>query len=149
MREEDLDAVLEIEAASFSRPWTRRHFQDEIESSRGYATVALTSDLQLAGYLCLKLVLDEAEILDVAVCGELRGRGVGRVLVEGAFAFCRDLGVTLLSLEVSAGNVEALALYRRFGFFEVGRRKRYYDDGEDAVLMDIPIRGQVEESDAV
>jgi len=149
MREEDLEAVLEIESASFSRPWTRRHFQDEMESPCGYPTVALTPKLAVAGYLCLKQVLDEAEILDVAVSGRLRGQGVGRLLVEGALAACRVRGVSLVSLEVRVGNVEAIALYLRLGFREVGRRKNYYENGDDAILMDIPISLSVEECDAV
>jgi ribosomal-protein-alanine N-acetyltransferase len=137
MASEDLEAVLEIESASFSRPWTSRHFRDEIESPCGYPTVALTPDGAIAGYLCLKQVLDEAEILDVAVSASLRGRGVGRILVEGALAASRSRGVAVVSLEVRVGNREAIALYERLGFREVGRRKNYYDNGDDAILMDI------------
>ena len=149
MSEEDLAAVLEIESASFSRPWTRRHFLDEMESSCGYPTVALANDGTLAGYLCLKLILDEAEILDVAVSAAKRGRGIGQLLVLDAMAFCRKQGVNLLSLEVRVGNAEAIALYRRLGFHEVGRRKNYYDNGEDAILMDISLGDRAEECDAV
>ena len=69
MSEQDLAPVLEIESSSFSRPWTRSHFLDEIGSCYGYPTVALEPDGAVAGYLCLKQVLDEAEILDVAVKG--------------------------------------------------------------------------------
>jgi [ribosomal protein S18]-alanine N-acetyltransferase len=140
MREEDLEAVLEIESASFSRPWTRRHFLDEMESPCGYPTVAVMPDGTVAGYLCLQQVLDEAEILDVAVSGRLRGRGVGRNLVESALAASRGRGVALVSLEVRVGNKEAIALYERLGFREIGRRKRYYDNGEDAILMEYIIR---------
>ena len=149
MRETDLDAVLEIESASFSRPWTRRHFLDEIASTCGHPVVALLADGSVAGYLCLQLVLDEAEILDVAVRGDLRGAGVGRVLVEQALARCRDGLVALVRLEVRVGNDPALSLYRRLGFREVGRRGHYYDNGEDAVLMEYTLEQQAKESDAV
>lgn len=136
MREEDLDAVLRIESSSFSRPWTRGHFQDEMASSFGHPVVALSPDNQVVGYLCLKQLLDEAEILDVAVDGACRGRGVGRKLVQWAIDFCRSRGVVVLSLEVRVGNQEAIALYHRLGFKEAGRRKRYYENGDDAILMD-------------
>jgi [ribosomal protein S18]-alanine N-acetyltransferase len=149
MRDEDLEAVLEIESASFSRPWTRRHFLDEMESSFGHPTVALTPDGGVAGYLCLKQVLDEAEILDVAVSGSLRGRGVGRILVESALAASRERGAAVVSLEVRVGNVEAIALYRRLGFREIGLRKRYYENGEDAILMEYIFSDEAEECDAV
>jgi ribosomal-protein-alanine N-acetyltransferase len=136
MGEEDLDKVLEIEALSFSRPWTRQHFLDEMKSACGYPTVAVLPDGALAGYLCLKQVLDEAEILDVAVDPALRGLRIGRRLVEGALDSSRKRGAEVVSLEVRVGNVEATALYQRLGFREIGRRKRYYDNGEDAILME-------------
>ncbi len=136
MRAEDLDAVVEIESASFSRPWTRRHFEEELDSSFSCPTVALAADGAVAGYLCLKLVLDEAEVLDVAVKGALRGTGVGKALVEWALRFCRERDVKLVFLEVRAGNAGAIALYRRLGFREAGLRKKYYDNGEDAILME-------------
>jgi [ribosomal protein S18]-alanine N-acetyltransferase len=136
MCQQDLETVLDIESASFSRPWTRAHFLHEIESCHGFPLVALTPEGALAGYLCLKLVLDEAEILDVAVDGSLRGRGIGRVLVQSALALGRERGAALVWLEVRVGNREAIALYQRLGFRETGRRKNYYDDGEDAMLMD-------------
>jgi [ribosomal protein S18]-alanine N-acetyltransferase len=147
--ERDLDRVLAIECASFSRPWTRRHFLDEIASPFGIPLVAQTSDGCIAGYLCLKLVLDEAEILDVAVDLSLRGRGIGRILVESALNLCRERQAALLGLEVRVGNQAATALYRRLGFRESGVRKRYYEDGEDAMLMDYIFDDTAKECDAV
>lgn len=133
---EDLDAVLEIESASFPRPWTRRHFQDEIDSSFGHPVVAVTPQGTVAGYLCLKQIFDEGEILDVAVKASLRNHGIGQILVEHALEMSRELGATVVSLEVRVGNSGAVALYRRLGFREVGRRKGYYENGDDALLME-------------
>jgi [ribosomal protein S18]-alanine N-acetyltransferase len=149
LSEGDLESVLAIESASFSRPWTRRHFLDEIASPFGIPLVAQAPDGSIAGYLCLKLVLDEAEILDVAVAPAKRGSGIGRTLVEHAVSLCRGRQVALLGLEVRVGNQPAIALYRRLGFRESGRRKRYYEDGEDAMLMDYIFENKVEECDAV
>ena len=146
---EDLGTVLAIESASFSRPWQRVHFLDEIQSPFGIPLVALAPDDSVVGYLCLKLVLDEAEILDVAVVGTLRGRGVGRARVEYALALCRARGAAQGLLEVRDGNLAAITLYRRFGFHETGRRKGYYEDGADALLMNYTFEEEVEECDAV
>jgi len=136
MREEDLDAVVAIESASFSHPWTIRHFLDEIESPCSFPTVALNGGGTVVGYLCLKQVLDEAEILDVAVPDALRGTGLGRLLVESALAEARLRGARVVLLEVRVGNAAAIGLYRRLGFVDQGVRKRYYQDGEDALLME-------------
>jgi len=149
MCEEDLETVLDIESASFSRPWTRRHFLDELESPNGFPVVALAPQGGVVGYLCLQLVLDEAEILDVAVHASRRGRGVGEVLVRSALAFCREKSAALLFLEVRVSNLAAISLYRRLGFRESGRRKCYYENGEDAMLMDYTFGEQAEECDAV
>jgi [ribosomal protein S18]-alanine N-acetyltransferase len=149
MCEEDLEAVVAIEVASFSHPWTRRHFLDELDSPYGFPLVALTPDGCVAGYLCLKLVLDEAEILEVAVSSPLRGQGVGRTMIEKALAFCRVRGGALVSLEVRVDNDAAITLYRRLGFREIGRRKGYYDNGVDAIVMEYTFERHVEESDAV
>jgi len=145
----DLETVLDIESASFPRPWTRRHFLDEMESPNGFPLVALGPDGGVAGYLCLRLVLDEAEILDVAVDESRRGGGVGRVLVQRALALCRERGAALVFLEVRVGNQAALALYRRLGFRETGRRKAYYENGDDALLMEYTLEGPAKECDAV
>jgi [ribosomal protein S18]-alanine N-acetyltransferase len=142
---EDLDQVLEIEADSFSRPWTRSHFLEEIASPFGFPTVAVLPGGELAGYLCLKQVLDEAEILDVAVKRSMRGRRLGRLLVEHALRVSRERGAGLVFLEVRVGNIEAIALYRALDFREVGRRKRYYHNGEDAILMEYTYFGLSEE----
>ncbi len=149
MREQDLEAVVAIESASFAHPWTKRHFLDEIDSPCGWPTVAVLPDGAVAGYLCLQQVLDEAEILDVAVSGSLRGRGIGRLLAADALAAGRQRGASVLRLEVRLSNASAIALYRRMGFAEAGRRKRYYHDGEDALLMAYIYSEQAEECDAV
>jgi len=149
MSENDLDLVLKIESASFARPWTREHFRDEIQSPFGIPLVALIPEDHLAGYLCLKVIFDEAEILDVAVDPSRRGRGIGRFLVEHAFALCRERQIVRLGLEVRTGNSEAITLYRSLGFREVGRRKAYYENGDDAILMEYTFEQQAEESDAV
>jgi len=82
------------------------------------------------------LLLDEGHIMDVAVDPEFRGRGVGRLLVQRVIDDCRDGGASFISLEVRVSNIAAINLYRDMGFVETGRRKRYYKDGEDALMME-------------
>lgn len=135
MSELHLETVIAIEKASFSRPWTARHFLDEIESPNAHPLVAVTPEGEVVGYLCPKVIIDEGEILDVAVDGRCRGKKVGRLLVEAGLSWCRAAGALSVALEVRLSNDPALALYRHLGFVEEGRRKGYYDNGEDAVLM--------------
>ena len=90
------------------------------------------------GYLTLTMVLDRAQINTVAVSSARRRQGLGRRLLEEGIRLCRAAKMSAMELEVRAGNLAALTLYRTLGFMEVGRRKGYYrDPPEDAVLMDL------------
>ncbi|SNB45601.1 [SSU ribosomal protein S18P]-alanine acetyltransferase [Geobacter sp. DSM 9736] len=149
MSEEDLNDVLLIEAASFPHPWNRTHFLDELKSPHSFPLVAFDAGGRVAGYICAMQVLDEGHILDVAVRPDLRGCGIGRLLVEKVLGMCRQSGADYVSLEVRPSNLAAVELYRRMGFIVTGRRPRYYHDGEDALLMEFIFGDNEEEGDAV
>ena len=136
LAEADLDEVLAIETASFPRPWNREHFLDELRSPFAFPLSARDGEGRLLGFICLRALLDEGHILDVAVLPELRGLGIGRLLVERGLAECRSRGASVVGLEVRASNSAAITLYQRLGFRETGRRPRYYENGEDALLME-------------
>lgn len=136
MAESDLDEVLAVEKCSYPKPWIREHFMAELLSPHAFPLAAFTADGRLAGYICPVLVLDEGHIMNVAVHPDFRGRGVGRLLVERVMGDCREAGAAYVSLEVRVSNVAAIALYRRLGFTESGTRRRYYENGEDALLME-------------
>ncbi len=142
MTEADLDAVLAIETVSYPLPWSRTHFLDELGSPHAFPLVALDQDGKLVGYICPMLVIDEGHILNVSVDPARRGKGIGRLLVEKVLAECRDGGAEFVSLEVRPSNVDAIALYKGMGFVETGRRKRYYENGEDALLMEYIFDGE-------
>lgn len=136
MQEADIDQVLNIESASFPRPWTRDHFLQELRSPHAFPLVASVPDHVVAGYVCPMQLLDEGHILDIAVHPDYRGMGIGRLLVGKVLEECRKRGAEFVSLEVRPSNISAIRLYERLGFVVTGRRKRYYENGEDAVLME-------------
>ena len=97
--------------------------------------VAHGEDGSVLGYAGLHVILDEWYIDNVAVDPAYRRQGVADALI-GAFTRFGEAKLAFLTLEVRAGNAPAIALYEKHGFYEVGRRKGYYDDPkEDAVLM--------------
>ena len=87
------------------------------------------------GLLIWRRAGDEGEILRVAVAPAWRRAGAGTTLMDAACEAARDLRLTALFLEVAAGNLAARALYARCGFQEVGVRKRYYADEENACIL--------------
>ena len=143
MTPEDLDQVVGIAQRSFPLPWTVDHYSDELASPHAFPLVAVTVDGGIAGYLCPTLVLDEGEILDVAVRDDFRGLGIGRLLLTEALRLFREQGAQRVWLEVRTSNQAAISLYRALGFRQAGLRERYYENGEDALLMDIFIGSEV------
>jgi ribosomal-protein-alanine N-acetyltransferase len=139
--EADLDAVLEIERLCFPAPWARQAFADEL--ARPWARLevlrASTSE-RLVGFCNYWLVADELQILNIAVHPEARRRGHAARLLRHILDQGRRHESRMASLEVRVSNHAAAALYRKFGFREVGIRPRYYaDNGEDARLMDLDL----------
>jgi ribosomal-protein-alanine N-acetyltransferase len=88
-----------------------------------------------AGFVLARAAGGEAEILTLAVAPAARRQGLGTALMGGALAGAASRGAEAMFLEVAAENAAALALYRGLGFAEVGRRRRYYADGADALVL--------------
>ncbi len=131
---EDLPAILEIDGASFSQPWSQRSFEQCFADDKTYIVVA-QSDERVLGFGVAYTVGDEGEIATLAVDAAARGQGLGEKVLRALLDFCRVCGAHTVFLEVRAGNSAAQRLYNRCGFVEAGLRRRYYADGEDAVLM--------------
>jgi [ribosomal protein S18]-alanine N-acetyltransferase len=144
MRAEDLDEVLAIERASFSMPWSRGAFLYEMQQNRvARCWVARDSGARVAGYLCLWEVADEVHITNVAVHPDLRRQGIARSLLRTVLEDARGRRFKIVVLEVRPSNQHAVSLYESFGFRVVGRRRGYYyDTGEDALVMEVGLRGE-------
>lgn len=131
----DVDAVVEIERASFSDPWTRESFASVARRPEVIFRVA-ELDGAVAGYLVAWFAADEGELANVAVASPMRGRGVGAALVDALLADAAARGVNAVYLEVRESNHAARALYASRGFAEVGRRRHYYRRPvEDALVL--------------
>ena len=135
--ERDLDAIAEIAQASFTNPWTRAMFAQELATqplSRSY--VFRGDDDVVVAFCTCWLVVDELHINTIAVRPEFRGRGIGRQLLAFVLNDARERGARRALLEVRASNAAAIALYSAFGFRTESVRKNYYPDPlEDALVL--------------
>lgn len=116
-----------IHAAAFSRSWSPLEFE-RLLGERGVIGdgLFLGSADKPSGFVLSRIVLDEAEILTVAIAPEARGKGHARPLLARHLDELSRKGVSKVHLEVEEGNAPALSLYRRFDFKEIGRREGYY-----------------------
>jgi ribosomal-protein-alanine N-acetyltransferase len=133
----DLEGVLDVDALSFTRPWTRAMYESEFlnrDTSRMY--VLRTAVRPVAGYCAAWFILDEVHINNIAVRPELRGRGFGSALLAHVLEQGRVAGAPRATLEVRRSNDVARRLYERFGFRVAGVRRDYYTDPtEDALVL--------------
>ena len=130
-----LDALVELEHQCFSVPWTRGQLTAELPDDHHEFLVAEAGETVL-GYVGMMVVLDEGYISNVAVSPDHRRQGIASALIEALLRRAEELQLSFLTLEVRESNGPAIALYERFGFSPVGRRKGYYDaPKEDAILM--------------
>ncbi len=137
MTPEDVEAVYAIELASFPTPWTLDSFHYEMrENNFAYYVVAENEDGKILGFCGMWLVIDTAQITNVAVVAEARGLGIGEGLMREAMRIAKEHNVDVMSLEVRVSNLVAQNLYRKLGFQDGGIRKAYYTDNqEDALVM--------------
>ncbi|MFO7646033.1 MAG: ribosomal protein S18-alanine N-acetyltransferase [Desulfosarcina sp.] len=134
---DDIEAVLEIERASFDSPWSRAFFVEEL--GRDWARLEALCPAPGVGpvaFINYWVVRDEIHILKVATHPAHRRRGFGTQLLSRAMSQAPGLGIRYVTLEVRRSNEAAIALYRRFGFEPIGIRPRYYEESkEDAIVM--------------
>nr|WP_106781562.1 ribosomal protein S18-alanine N-acetyltransferase [Lysinibacillus timonensis] len=137
MTEKDVQAVHAIELASFPTPWTLDSFYYEMkENNFAYYIVAETEPGNIIGFCGMWIVVDSAQITNVAVNDSVRGQGIGEGLMREAMRVAREHNVDVMTLEVRISNHVAKNLYRKLGFQDGGIRKGYYTDNqEDALVM--------------
>src|SRR5436190_23160480 len=130
----DLDAIHRIERDSFSVPWRRLFFENELAAERRFNLVAKRSGV-VVGYLFAMWIFDEMHVNKIAVVETERRQGIADALMAKCFAFARERAVTSIALEVRKSNDGAQDFYRHLDFMTSYLRPRYYPDGEAAVVM--------------
>ncbi len=132
----DLAEVAVIENVSFAAPWPTSAYTTELSTNRLARYVGARMSGTLVGFGGIWLMVDEAHVTTMAVLPESRRSGVATVLLLELLQEARRGGARVATLDVRVSNADAQRLYLAFGFIEVGRRIRYYDDnGEDALIM--------------
>ena len=132
----DLDAIEDIERASYPTPWSRSMFATELAKPSSLSLGAVDESGALIGYLVLSKYVDAWHVMNVAVAPDWRRHGVATALLTRLLDETRRDAQRGYTLEVRVSNVAAISLYERFGFRPKGVRRGYYTDNrEDALIM--------------
>ena len=134
---DEIDAILAIEQASFTNPWTREMYVAELKNEGvSFFYLARDKGRQIVGFCSFWRVLDELHINNLAVVPELRRRGVASALLSRVMEEAARFGIRRTMLEVRRSNTAARELYERFGFVVAGTRSNYYTNpAEDALVL--------------
>ena len=135
MEQAHVSQVAQLEKLCFSDPWSEKSVASELTNPLSCWLVALEGN-RVAGYVGSQTVLDESDMMNIAVHPECRRQGVARRLIEELIAQLTLRGSHCLTLEVRASNAPAITLYEGLGFVQVGLRKNYYrNPKEDAMIL--------------
>lgn len=137
---DDLHELSSLETEVFSEPWgeeTIAHYLDLSEKDKATYVLYDEADKKILAYVIVQTLYDEMEIMRFAVIPTRRREGLGKKLLKLLTSKATELELKKIILEVNSINYKAISLYKSLGFIEVGRRKDYYRQGEDALLMDL------------
>lgn len=135
MEYNDLD---NLNISEFDNFWNLDILKDELKSSNSKFIVAKLEN-EIVGFAGAKFIIDEADIMNIAVKSSYRKQGIASLLLKNLIDICKNNNINSINLEVNERNFPAINLYKKYEFLEVGRRKKYYDKKFDAILMRIII----------
>jgi len=133
---DDIDDFYAIEIQAHKSPWTYMMLKESLQGE--HLCWKLFFDNQLVGYMIVMRVMEQLELLNIAIATNYQGKGLAHNLMSFLKNYAQENRVQTIFLEVRQSNSKAISLYQKYGFLEVGKRKNYYanaDDREDALVM--------------
>ena len=130
----DLENIKDILISDFDDFWNYNILKEELESSNSKYIIAKTNDGEITGFAGIKIILDNADIMNIVVKKSWRNQGVGNLLLSNLISICKISNLSSLSLEVNEDNLLAIHLYEKFGFRQIGVRKNYYH-GKNGIIL--------------
>ena len=134
MKIQDLDLIAEILETNFDNFWNYNVFKSELENGNSKYLVAKINS-QIVGFAGIIPIVDECEISNIVVHKDFRNQKIGSCLLQKLIDLTVSLNLKIINLEVRESNIFAIKLYEKFGFEVCGLRKKYYDNIENAILM--------------
>ena len=135
LTEEYVDQVCVLEEEAFSMPWHRESFLEMIENVNACYLVGIINN-QVVASCGLRNIVGDGEITNVVTATDMRGKGIGKMMLLKLMEQGIQMGVEAFTLEVRKSNEAAIHLYEKLGFVTEGIRKNFYEEPkEDALIM--------------
>lgn len=131
---EDFEKISDVLQGQFDEFWKPSILKSELENINSHYIVAIEND-EILGFAGIIVSLDDSEITNIVVKKDKRKKGIGSLLLERLIEMTKNLKRDTISLEVNERNYPAISLYESFDFKQLGRRKKYYNGKDDAIIM--------------
>lgn len=130
----DLDSISDILTCEFDDFWNYNLFKSELENKNSMYIVAKLNN-QIVGFAGIWFSVDDIHITNIVVKKNCRNQKIGSLMLNNLIELCENRTQKSITLEVNLNNIPAQKLYQKFGFKNVGIRKKYYNNTEDAIIM--------------
>ena len=136
MNLQDLENIKSCLLTDFDDFWSYNILKQELENGKSKYFVAKQEN-EIVGFAGIMLIIDEVNIMNIVVKKDKRNLGVGSLLLEEIVKYSKIHNATSITLEVNEKNIPAIKLYEKYGFKQVGLRRKYYNNEDNAILMDL------------
>ena len=132
---EDLELIKDVLESEFDNFWNYNILKEEILSENSYFIVAKNTENEIVGFAGTKIIVDEADVMNIVVRKSCRKEGIGSKMLENLINYSISKNLKFVNLEVNENNLSAIRLYDKFAFDHIGIRKKYYNGVSDAIIM--------------
>ena len=136
MNLQDLENIKDCLLTDFDNFWSYNILKQELENGKSKYFVAKQEN-EIVGFAGILLIIDQVNIMNIVVKKDKRNFGIGSLLLEEIIRYSKIHNATSITLEVNEKNIAAINLYKKYGFKQVGLRRKYYNNEDNAILMDL------------
>lgn len=136
MNLQDLENIKDCLLTDFDNFWSYNILKQELENGKSKYFVAKQEN-EIVGFAGILLIIDQVNIMNIVVKKDKRNFGIGSLLLEEIIRYSKIHNATSITLEVNEKNIPAIKLYKKYGFKQVGLRRKYYNNEDNAILMDL------------
>lgn len=132
----DLENIKDCLLTDFDNFWSYNILKQELENGKSKYFV-VKQENEIVGFAGILLIIDQVNIMNIVVKKDKRNFGIGSSLLEEIIRYSKIHNATSITLEVNEKNIPAIKLYKKYGFKQVGLRRKYYNNEDNAILMDL------------